>query len=1361
MNQLRKAKSRNPRRHAVLPRKYIKVVVTYVLLFAIVFSNMSNPLLNVFAGQKKEEFRIHADELQRAAEEALEEGNIVEEPLDFYTKDSSLLKEYEELFAADGTLYEIFPDYEREYYLDDIELRIFLRISPDADPDSYALTGEETLIFLYTNGGEETVAGRVNIDGYISGICSLKSYMTAFEKKENSGSHNSGNSSSSGTKTEPGIDPSETETAEEVPGTDQEPNDDGEKNSQVDSETEEVKEPEASDTGKNDDEDKSHEDGSGAENSNTENNGSDNEENPDTEDENDASENTPDENQEENTSDNENSEDTGSDNENQGEEASDNGDSSEDAGDTADDTDNSSSSDTVASISIHSRIFLTDTMQEETEEKTEAPTEEETEKETEPETETETETEPEKETSAEATEPETDPVPEETTPKETTADETLPQETPEETTAAENKDNIGTTETGAAAKPETEETTAADDTKLSNLPGAVEETETEPGFERVGVLKGETYNLVALDQTITARAFTAKLSDMGFDKDELESQGHIINYMIDPVGSAELVKAPKLTRDGAEVTFGVIPQTGYKITEVTANGVELEETDPENIASPSNAERADEAVYYTIPEVLEDQEVEIFLEEIVPGTHPAFEYAENINGVIVTISAAEGILPEGTTAKVIEVTDHVENAVKEKVESEAAETDSVEVKSVLAYDITLYDAQGNVLNDSWSTNGYVHVSFSGSVIEEKSKEAETVEISHLDTEADTIENVVTVNEIKALEQVADPVAVPEEASVESVAFEAKHFSTYTVTFSNNGSTTSVRFEFKDTDNGDVGSGSYSLWNVFTDNKEYTTEEAVSAVLNSANQSSVMDEYIFKEAKTAQNGGATFTKIQVKTTTYGYYGTSRKLQVYTESGWQDVSSNSTLYFTFEKIYVVRFNGNGNTSGSAPTMITVANAGTEITLPGAGTLEKSGYSFVGWTENPTASTDEFEKGNVTIYPAGSSLVVSENRTLYAVWAENNPNVKVHFFIRLDARIINEPSGAPKSEYTGHDTSSGMYFNSSEKVLKEAKFVTDPTGEKVVDNLNKLPTNAAIATAVNKYPTSLNNNYGQRSITADDLAENGDFYVIWYVVKLPQQLDGYWHVDGVLLKKDKVTLAYDLNCTDYTADSKTPVGGSYEKNTTVDVSDNSGFKRPGYTFVGWNTDKNGKGTSYPGDGKGKITLIQNTVLYAQWVNASGGLNIKKVLNNASASDDITKVTFALYKSDDSWNKGDLVVADLHPNAAGNVLYQLQHDPNVSKYLLYETATADGYQLLTEPLKITVTFTMDNKIEYTVDGQSGTYSITNPFTVVNYAGVILPDTGGSGLDQIRRIGWSVVITSVLYAGLQLSLTLKRKREE
>ena len=53
------------------------------------------------------------------------------------------------------------------------------------------------------------------------------------------------------------------------------------------------------------------------------------------------------------------------------------------------------------------------------------------------------------------------------------------------------------------------------------------------------------------------------------------------------------------------------------------------------------------------------------------------------------------------------------------------------------------------LNDSWSTNGYVHVSFSGAVIEEKSKEVETVEISHLDTKVDTTESV-ELQMIKAL-----------------------------------------------------------------------------------------------------------------------------------------------------------------------------------------------------------------------------------------------------------------------------------------------------------------------------------------------------------------------------------------------------------------------------------------------------------------------------------------------------------------------------------------------------------------------------------------------------------------------------------
>ena len=1234
MNQLRKAKSR---RHAVLPRKYIKVVVTYVLLFAIVFSNMSNPLLNVFAGQKKEEFRIHADELQRAAEEALEEGNIVEEPLDFYTKDSSLLKEYEELFAADGTLYEIFPDYEREYYLDDIELRIFLRISPDADPDSYALTGEETLIFLYTNGGEETVAGRVNIDGYISGICSLKSYMTAFEKKENSGSHNSGNSSSSGTKTEPGIDPSETETAEEVPGTDQEPTDDGEKNSQVDSETEEVKEPEASDAGKNDDEDKSHEDGSGADNSNTENNGSDNEENPDTEDENDASENTPDENQEENTSDNENSEDTGSDNEDQGEEASDNGDSSEDAGDTADDTDNSSSSDTVASISIHSRIFLTDTMQEETEEETEAPTEEETEKET---------------------EPETDPVPEETTPKETTADETLPQETPEETTAAESKDNTGTTETGAAAQPETEETTAADDTKLSDLPGAVEETETEPGFERVGVLKGETYNLVALDQIITARAFTAKLSDMGFDKDELESQGHIINYMIDPVGSAELVKAPKLTRDGAEVTFGVIPQTGYKITEVTANGVELEETDPENIASPSNAERADEAVYYTIPEVLEDQEVEIFLEEIVPGTHPAFNQAKTVNGVTVTVTAEEGIIPEGTELTVTEVTDQVQEAVIEKTASdEEADTN---VTAVIAYDINLM-LDGKKLNNDWGQSHHVNVKFSGERIEQLSKEADTLQVATLETPTETVEAAlggteempvvdnITPDNIQINAEGRESIDVAGEASVEAVEFEARHF-TVIALLAENGiavqATQNVSLIAGETKTitGTAGdeSSDYTSWR--------SNNTGVVTVKGNGSSASITG---------VSKGTATVT--------HGYYNNG---WYYTET-FNVTVSGYKLYF-----YALIPGKNADDKTDPNTRWFGLGVGG---IDGEYLEAPSQYTADTRIDNSTVTiaypnqTPEFP--DITYPKAG---VQGSTTYKYAAPGSEHVGEKGYYTLELMRNIVSNGANAGYNDYI-------IVLNTTNKIT---------VGYKV------------------KYPDSTTFN----------------------------ALEGYtWTVDQGIKESEIEKL----------------------KPTSADIVGDKTYNDIKYKFDGWYEDE---ACTIKATFAGTVTE-NPTWYYGRYIPESGNIVLKKVFkktNGENASGNMLKVKFSLYQATAS---GEI---DLNARISENItpgidgLISLKNLQDGKTYYLVETATSTGFTLKSEPIKITIVYDKDNsQLKYTIETSLDPYSVTNPYVIVNYAGVILPDTGGSGLDHIRRVGWSVIITSVLYAGIQLSLTLKRKREE
>ncbi|MCL2127621.1 MAG: InlB B-repeat-containing protein, partial [Treponema sp.] len=91
----------------------------------------------------------------------------------------------------------------------------------------------------------------------------------------------------------------------------------------------------------------------------------------------------------------------------------------------------------------------------------------------------------------------------------------------------------------------------------------------------------------------------------------------------------------------------------------------------------------------------------------------------------------------------------------------------------------------------------------------------------------------------------------------------------------------------------------------------------------------------------------------------------------------VTGNITLYarwFAPDTYYTVSFNGNSATGGTEPPAMT-AIAGSDITLPGQGTLEKNGAIFGGW--NTTAS------GIGVNYNAGSSFTVAGNTSLYAKW------------------------------------------------------------------------------------------------------------------------------------------------------------------------------------------------------------------------------------------------------------------------------------------------------------------------------------------------------------------------------------------
>lgn len=97
-----------------------------------------------------------------------------------------------------------------------------------------------------------------------------------------------------------------------------------------------------------------------------------------------------------------------------------------------------------------------------------------------------------------------------------------------------------------------------------------------------------------------------------------------------------------------------------------------------------------------------------------------------------------------------------------------------------------------------------------------------------------------------------------------------------------------------------------------------------------------------------------------------------------------------------------------------------------------------------------------------------------------------------------------------------------------------------------------------------------------------------------------------------EEGVHLSYDDNVQD--EDIKVPSDATlYRSGSTATVSDQVPV-RAGWTFEGWNTEPDGAGQAYvPG---GTITLVADTVLYAQWLKAPvGSLTVRKVLAGTGA--------------------------------------------------------------------------------------------------------------------------------------------------
>lgn len=367
--------------------------------------------------------------------------------------------------------------------------------------------------------------------------------------------------------------------------------------------------------------------------------------------------------------------------------------------------------------------------------------------------------------------------------------------------------------------------------------------------------------------------------------------------------------------------------------------------------------------------------------------------------------------------------------------------------------------------------------------------------------------------------------------------------------------------------------------------------------------------------------------------------------------------------------------------APASI-LGTPGTEVQLPDYNGT-RSGYEFIGWAD----SKDTFPGGTgyrAVYEPRSYYELPDNNTTLYAAWqSTRNSDTTAYFFIRLDGTIPYEPGSYAASAYTA-----GIRMTNAITVqnwVMDNDTTKDIVGNRVANDvvaaLNATPSDQQITAAC------------QRSgITYDP----DEYYILWYVQKYQAGAtylygdgtrttnDNCWHIDGVLLRRELVSIAYNANVpAGVSAQVSVPLGYQVERGTTVIVGESGGvggstdFASPtlaGYTFVGWNTRADGSGTMYqPED---TFSLTEDTILYAIWAKA--GNNVLTLSKQDAMGNPLAGASFSIsYRTED----GTAVEASFTAGTYTNT--RILTD---TVYTIQETATPEGYNALEDSFSFIV---------------------------------------------------------------------------
>lgn len=649
--------------------KLVKRTLAIVLSAAMVFTNIGHsPTVAYAASGNSVDFMVSGTDFVAAIEDMIHSGAepLKQEELDFTNGKAE--KYYQFFFDGEDPVYEFYPEFDGQDM--EAEVRVFVRL-PEAADDTYSLTGEEEIIFLYINNSEDTISCSTTIlmsDGSEKRTkrVTVKDYETAFG--DNRIEYKSNTSATGQTEAEI----PESDAAEiEKPGTDA-PMVETPETSMEESG---VTEPET---------------GSGIPDQETE------------EKENEAVETD------------EVIEDTKPEIVEKSEPETQSPDVSEEGKTQADSP--------VASRIRHAVpvVAAVDTGEENStiepsvdkqQEDTETSgTHDDSEKHSN-DKDNETVGSVPKESSAEA-ESETESLTEESgkqteAPADETGEETTAVESSEPATDIQTPSEESRTETSEETQTETSEETQPVESEPVQVT-ETQESQISTETESIPVSSIGNGDLVGMDGCSTAKAYVTTLKKLKV-LDEVD--GYRVTYEITPEDKAAIVDKCDRVKAGESVTFGVEEQEGFRVGQVEANGDVVE-----------SAYSEENIVWFTLEYVEED--LEILITMVPDGTSMPFNKTISMDdGMDITISALPGVLPENTEVTAEIVTSQVEEAIRSDQSEEGRE-----IIAAPAYDINLC-LDGEKLDDEiWNRNGAVTVSFSGPLMDQLIQESQMAQV---------------------------------------------------------------------------------------------------------------------------------------------------------------------------------------------------------------------------------------------------------------------------------------------------------------------------------------------------------------------------------------------------------------------------------------------------------------------------------------------------------------------------------------------------------------------------------------------------------------------------------------------------------